>query len=170
MSAKKQSAAAARADHPAGRDDDSTVEMGFGPRNLLFLYIRIFYAIRTRSEDALKPYNLTPMQFTIMATLGRTSGLSSAELSRRFNVTPQTMGEMVANLERRALVERGQDQANRRALKLSLTQAGRRLVQACDAEMKKLEAGLVEGLSPRQREELRSTLDALHDHLGLRIS
>jgi DNA-binding MarR family transcriptional regulator len=170
MSSKKQSAAAARAVDPAGPDSAPADSMGWGPRNLLFLYIRIFFAIRTRSEEALKPHNLTPMQFTILATLGRTSGLSSAELSRRFNVTPQTMGEMVANLERRALLERGQDAANRRALKLSLTDAGWRLVKACDTEMEKVEADLVQGLTPRQREELKSTLAVLHEQLGFKTS
>ncbi len=137
------------------------------PWGMIFLFARIFYAVRMKSEEALKPHALTPMQFTILATLDRLSGLSSAALSRRFNVTPQTMGETVANLERRALLVRGQDASNRRALKLSLTEDGRRLVRLCDLEMESLEGRLMAGLTARQRDELKSTLTALHEQLGL---
>ena len=180
MGAKKSSAAAERLAEPARSarargaaraapltavEDPQSADGPF-PWSLVYLFARIFYAVRMRSEEALKPYSLTPMQFTILATLGRWPGLSSAELSRRFNVTPQTMGEMVANLERRSLVERGQDQSNRRALKLSLTQVGRSLVRTCDAEMNKVEVEMVRGLSPAQRVELRSSLSALHSEIG----
>lgn len=180
MSSKKPSAAALRvgerpgpararmvaAQVPATAAEDPQPSNGPFPWALIYLFARIFYAVRTRSEEALKPHSLTPMQFTILATLGRWPDISSAELSRRFNVTPQTMGEMVANLERRSLVSRGQDESNRRALRLSLTDAGRSLVRTCDAEMNKVEAEMVKGLSPTQRTELRASLAALHGQIG----
>ena len=181
MSSKKSSAAAvrvaeraspARAKGAASRQVPLTAAPDLqslsGPFSwsLIYLFARIFYAVRMRTEEALKPHSLTPMQFTILATLGRWPDISSAELSRRFNVTPQTMGEMVANLERRSLVSRGQDQSNRRALRLSLTDAGRRLVSACDDEMNRVEAEMVKGLSPAQRAELKAALAALHGQIG----
>jgi DNA-binding MarR family transcriptional regulator len=134
---------------------------------MIYLLARIFYAMRQRTEDALKPHNLTPMQFTIMATLGRRQGLSSAELSRRFSVTPQTMGEMIGNLERRSLVARAQDPTNRRALKLNLTQEGERLLRACETAMHDVEAAMFEDMSPREFEALRARMINLHAHLGL---
>ena len=182
MGGKKSSAAAERLPEPSSSTGSARGKTGRaaalaavedtqspnGPFSwsLIYLFARIFYAVRLRSEDALKPYTLTPMQFTILATLGKWPGLSSADLSRRFNVTPQTMGEMVSNLERRALVERGQDESNRRALRLSLTHAGRALVRTCDEEMDKVEAEMIKGLSPAQRTELRSSLAALHSQIG----
>jgi DNA-binding MarR family transcriptional regulator len=134
---------------------------------MIYLFARIFYAVRARSEDALKPYALTPMQFTILGTLGSWKGLSSADLSRRFHVTPQTMGEMIANLERRSLILRSPDPANRRALRLTLTQDGRRMVEQCNAAMAKLEAELLSDLSPEEVAGLQSRLRRLHEHLGL---
>ena len=135
--------------------------------SLIYLFARIFYAVRLRSEDALKPYTLTPMQFTILATLGKWPGLSSADLSRRFNVTPQTMGEMVGNLERRALIARVQDPANRRALRLSLTASGEQQLEACDAAMQALEGQMFEEMSSRDFEALRGRMIGLHNRLGL---
>jgi DNA-binding MarR family transcriptional regulator len=137
------------------------------PWEMIYLFARIFYDMRVRCEEALKPHAVTTMQFTIMATLERWNGLSSAELSRRFNVTPQTMGEMIGNLERRLLVERRQDPANRRALRLSLTTNGKRLVKLCNAAMDKVETQMLKGLSKREVEELRERMLSLADHLGI---
>jgi DNA-binding MarR family transcriptional regulator len=134
---------------------------------VIYLLARIFYAMRQQSEDALKPHNVTPMQFTILSSLKRWDGMSSAELSRRFGVTPQTMGEMIGNLERRALVARVQDPANRRALRLSLTPAGEQLFEACEAAMNAVEAQMFEQMSSRDLEALRGRMLGLHDHLGL---
>ena len=134
---------------------------------MIYLLARIFYAMRQRSEDALKPHNVTPMQFTILNSLRTWDGLSSAELSRRFGVTPQTMGEMIGNLERRALIARVQDPANRRALRLSLTAAGGRLLAACEGAMKAVEEEMFEDMSPRDLEALRGRMLGLHNHLGL---
>ncbi len=136
------------------------------PWEMIYLFARIFYDMRNQCEEALKPNGVTTMQFTILATLERWSGLSSAELSRRFNVTPQTMGEMVGNLERRALVERRQDPANRRALRLRLTAAGRKLVKRGEAGMDKVETQMLKGLSRSQIDELRERLLILHSQLG----
>ena len=137
------------------------------PWEMIYLFARIFYDMRSRCEEALKPHGVTTMQFTIMATLERWSGLSSAELSRRFNVTPQTMGEMIGNLERRALVERLQDPANRRALRLNLTASGRKLVKLCNTAMDHVETQMLKGLSRREIEELRERLLSLNAHLGI---
>ncbi len=135
---------------------------------MIYLLARIFYAMRSRTEDGLKPFGLTPMQSTILATLKRWDGLSSAELSRRFGVTPQTMGEMIANLERRLLVARRQDPANRRALKLTLTPEGRKMVRLCDDALEAVEGEMFKSLSERELKQLQRQLMTLHDDMGLR--
>ena len=134
---------------------------------MVYLLARIFYEVRDQTEEVLAPFNLTPMQFTILASLGRWKGMCSAELSRRFKVTPQTMGEMIANLERRGLVARQEDPANRRALRLTLSDAGVQMVEACNAEMQKMEMEMFSSFSPLERHELRTRLIALHEHFGL---
>jgi DNA-binding MarR family transcriptional regulator len=150
---------------PVSASNDQAAEEPPFRWGMIYLLARIFYAMRQRTEDALKPHNLTPMQFTIISTLGRRQGLSSAELSRRFSVTPQTMGEMIGNLERRSLVARVQDPANRRALKLNLTQEGERLLRLCETAMHDVEAAMFEDMSPREFEALRARMISLHGRL-----
>src|SRR6516162_9249097 len=52
--------------------------------DMVYLLARAFYEVRDRTEEMLEPFSLTPMQFTILASLERWVGLNSAELSRRF--------------------------------------------------------------------------------------
>ena len=185
MSGKKQSAGAVRlaagaaspvakieSPAPAPRPPlatDREADRPEGPFQwgMIYLLARIFYAMRGHTEDALKPYGLTPMQVTILATLNRWDGLSSAEMSRRFGVTPQTMGEMIANLERRSLLARTQDPSNRRALKLNLTADGRKMVRQCDEVLDGVETDMFKGMSEREFKQLRRQLAQLHDDLGL---
>ena len=173
MSAKKQAAAdlgVLERPRTSGVADAAARSKPMSPPDkwgMIYLLARIFYAMRQKSEDALRPHNLTPMQFTILSSLKRWDGLSSAELSRRFGVTPQTMGEMVGNLERRSLIARVQDPANRRALRLSLTAPGDRLLGVCEAAMQAVEVQMFEQMSSRDLEALRGRLTGLHDHLGL---
>ena len=134
---------------------------------MVYLLASIFYEVKDRTEEALEPLNLTPMQFTILSSLSRWKGMCSAELSRRFKVTPQTMGEMIGNLERRGLVVRKEDPANRRTLKLALSQEGAQLIDACNAQMRKMELEMFSSLSPAELHGLRTRLIALHDQLGL---
>jgi DNA-binding MarR family transcriptional regulator len=168
MSAKKQAGGGVSV---LERNEAATAnDAAMGPPEkwgMIYLLARIFYAMRQRTEDALRPHNLTPMQFTILSSLKTWDGLSSAELSRRFGVTPQTMGEMIGNLERRALIARVQDPANRRALKLSLTGAGERLLETCEAAMQAVEAEMFEDMSARDLDALRGRMLGLHNHLGL---
>ena len=171
MPAKKREAAEVgglESERPAGADASILADPAVPPERwgMIYLLARIFYGMRQKSEDALRPHNLTPMQFTILDSLNRWNGLSSAELSRRFRVTPQTMGEMVGNLERRSLVARVQDPANRRALRLSLTEPGRELLDACEGEMQAIEAQMFEQMSPRDLESLRGRLAGLHERLA----
>jgi DNA-binding MarR family transcriptional regulator len=106
----------------------------------VYLVARVYHALRaTRIEPALKSAGITPLQYTIMTVVVSHEGLSSAELSRRFYVTPQTMGQVLAGLEERGFLRRKEDPENRRVLRVSLTAEGRKLVQRCDKQIEKIE-------------------------------
>ena len=178
MSLKKQGAPALRrpdrsesvpAERPVSKDTLQDSEPFDAPFRWgsVYLFARIFYEMRSRTEEALKPHGLTPIQSTILSALDRRPGLSSAELSRRFGVTPQTMGEMVANLDRRSLVIRTQDPGNRRALRLNLTSEGRRTVELCNDAMLAVEKDMFSGFTPKEVAELNRQLGRMHDHMGI---
>ena len=108
----------------------------------LYLISYTFHASRTQLERALRKYNLTGIQFTILDILSHRTGQSSADLSRRFFVTPQTMGEMVTGLERRGLIQRVENPKNRRVLQTYLTSEGQRLHRAAGKDVARVKISL----------------------------
>jgi DNA-binding MarR family transcriptional regulator len=122
----------------------------------LYLISYSFHASRTQLDRTLRKYNLTDVQFTILDILSHRTGQSSADLSRRFFVTPQTMGEMVTTLERRGLIERVANPTNRRILQTYLTAEGQRLHRAAAKDVARVETQLFKGLDAASLRTLRN--------------
>lgn len=104
-----------------------------------YLLYHAWFAMRNRVDEALKPYGLTSMQYTLLSTLAARKNLSSAQLSRRFYITPQAMGQVLNQLEAAGWLTRTPDPENHRVLQVNLTKAGRERVSMCDAEMNLIE-------------------------------
>jgi DNA-binding MarR family transcriptional regulator len=91
---------------------------------LPYLVKRVELAERARMVELLRPLGVTLHQYTAMSILERREGLSSAQLARRHVVSPQAMHQLIASMERDRLVERRPDAANRRILRIWLTEHG----------------------------------------------
>jgi DNA-binding MarR family transcriptional regulator len=124
----------------------------------LYLISYTFHATRTRLERALRKYGLTGIQYTILDILSHRAGQSSAQLSRRFFVTPQTMGEMVAGLERRGLIRRVANPKNRRVLQTYLTLEGEKLSRAAGKDVARVEAQILKGVDAASVRKLREIM------------
>ncbi len=134
----------------------------------LYLLHVLTHSTRTRLDAVLAPLDLSAFQATILSVIARDEGLSSSRLSRRFHVTPQAMGETIGALERKGLVERRSDAANRKILRLSLTLAGAEATAASEALVGAFERALFAGVPPRDVEGLRETLSTVLATLGER--
>lgn len=126
----------------------------------LYLLHQSGQAVRSTLEDALRPLGMTGVKYTILSIVAR-GGASSADISRRLFVTPQTMGEIVAGLIQLRLIARREDGANRRVLRLNITPEGRQTLSRCNAIAKAVEARTLETFSPAERKRLRSLLQRL---------
>ena len=133
---------------------------------LLYAIKQVELAVRAHMDALLKPMNITALQYTALTVLRRKDGLSSAELARNSFVTAQTMGEMLATLERRGLVIRQTDPGNRRRTLNSVTAAGKTLLDDHAEKVAELEERMVAGLNIRQREALRGYLNSCRQRLG----
>jgi DNA-binding MarR family transcriptional regulator len=124
----------------------------------LYLVHALTHASRSRLDDALRHLDLSSLQYTILSVLAQNQDLSSSRLSRRFYVTPQAMGEVILLLERKGLIERREDPANRKALLLSLTKHGRAVSTEGAAIVEKLERTIFADMSGPDLVALRSLL------------
>jgi DNA-binding MarR family transcriptional regulator len=82
------------------------------------------------------------------------------ELARRSMITPQSMNQVVAALERRGLIEREPDPAHQRILRTTLTSAGVELLDELSDMATALEEEILADLAPEQREALIEGLRA----------
>jgi DNA-binding MarR family transcriptional regulator len=98
----------------------------------LRLWLRLL-SCTTRIEDTIRQrlreqFGLTLPRFDLMAQLEREpQGLTMSALSRRMLVTGGNVTAIVAQLESEQLVQRQTDVEDRRAFKVRLTPAGRRV-------------------------------------------
>lgn len=113
-------------------DQEHLVRWEVARPRAMYLLSQANHAVRNRLEAALAQKRITGIQYTVLGVIADRKGVSSAELARRFFVTPQTMNEMIGVLQRRGLILRKEDPANRRILRMRLTAAGRRVLTACD--------------------------------------
>ena len=63
------------------------------PPRTIYLIRRVQFTTYLRLEERLKPFGLTVAQYMVISMLGHSGRLSSAQLSRRFEVTPQVQAQ-----------------------------------------------------------------------------
>jgi DNA-binding MarR family transcriptional regulator len=131
----------------------------------MYLLSQATHGLMHRLAQALAEQKITAKQYTVLSIVKNRQPLSSSELSRRFFVTPQSMNEVVAGLEKAGLLSRSEDPNNRRVLGIRLTRAGRDLVQKCDALVDRFEAEAFACVSQTQLHELREALRAVLDEV-----
>ena len=124
----------------------------------MYLLNQANQAVRSRLEQDLRSISLTGIQYTVLSIVAARDGISSAELSRRFFVTPQTMNEIVSGLERRGLLARVESPQSRRILTARLTEAGSKLLAEADNIADQIEGEAFSHLSDRVFDELRRLL------------
>lgn len=127
----------------------------------IYLLNQAAQALRSRLESQFRSLNMTGIQFTILGLLDRYAGLSSAELARRFFVTPQTMNQIIAGMLKRGLIERSTSEDNRRILHMTLSPAGREILKQGTAIAEQVEAEALKWMAPAAHAQLRQQLSAL---------
>jgi DNA-binding MarR family transcriptional regulator len=128
------------------------------PRTL-YLIKRAETEVTSRMASALEKHTITPIQFAVLYFVDNDKNdLSSAQLSRRFLMTPQSMNELVAVLEKKKLLKKSVDPAHRRILRISLTAKGRKLLEDCNTLMDAVEEELLQGLTNAERDALKNIL------------
>src|ERR1700722_19877719 len=99
--------------------------------------------------------------YVVLTLLAETPGLPNAELARKAFVTPQSMNEVLKQLEASGLVERQQSQTNARILRAHLTHAGEKKWRSVDDGVQDLEERLLRGLTQKEVRVLNRSLKTI---------
>ena len=131
---------------------------------ILYLIKRAEIEVTSRMGKALEQYDITPIQFTVLYFVNQDKGdLSSAQLSRRFSMTPQSMNELVTVLQRKKLVKKTVDAAHKRILRISLTAKGIKLLADCNVAMDAVENELLDNLGNTEIQQFREVIGKILD-------
>jgi len=113
-------------------------------------------------RQARLPGELTLPETWALSRLDRNGPATSSDLARQDRISPQSMGATVAVLEQRGLIERRRDPADGRRVALSITAAGRQLVNdRRGARSEMIAVALRDGFTPADRELLAAAAPLL---------
>lgn len=139
-----------------GRHDVPASEADLGD-----LVMRLARGLRRRGAEAMAPWDLAPHQARALRVIAHHDRIRPGELAAHLRVAPRSVTDVVDALEQRGLVGRGPDPSDRRATVVSLTPAGRRLVEEVDAARRADAEALFGRLGDRDRASLRRILTRL---------
>ncbi|NGO69611.1 MarR family winged helix-turn-helix transcriptional regulator [Streptomyces boncukensis] len=116
------------------------------------------------------PVGVTPAQARLLRMTGHSQEPPRmADLAERLGVVPRQVTSLVDALEDRRLVRRAPDAANRRVIRIELTEGGRDALKELRRARRAAAEELLAPLSARQRDELSrllALLDTAHDLAG----
>ena len=113
---------------------------------------------------ASRQFGLTETQSDVLRTLLVFGAMSSAELSRNLYVTPANITGVIDRLEKKGLVERMRQQADRRVALITLTEPGNKLSKQLPDP---IENKLISGLASLGQEQVQALGEAMNRIIGL---
>lgn len=116
---------------------------------------------RTVVDKALKPLDLTRSQWWVLANLSRYpgEGITQTELANQLDVGKVALGDMIDRIEANGYVCRMPDPVDRRAKRITITPAGKALLDAIRDYATEINSEMVKGVSA---EEIAATENILH--------
>jgi DNA-binding MarR family transcriptional regulator len=120
------------------------------------------------SSEYQERYGLDIPEWRVIATLGfRDDACSAQYIAQCTRTHKSTISRAVSNLLSRGLLERVENDADRRELSLRLTAKGRALYEELIPRLRRKEKDILSCLSPREREDFARTLGKIEISLGL---
>jgi len=143
-------AAGCAADGPGTSADDAHLDVGTGLVQLATLVQAVYARVSER-------HDLTPVQARLLCVL-LDGPRGMAELAHCFGVEKAALTGLMDRAERRGLARRSPVPGDRRALQVTLTDAGHRAAAAFHAEIGAELSRLVAWLAPEDRKHFRSSM------------
>jgi DNA-binding MarR family transcriptional regulator len=121
---------------------------------------QIFMGVLAAGYDDLNPAHIGLFRYP---TLDRQR---PSELAEQFQITRQSINDLLGHLEQCGYITRETAPGDRRARVVRLTAKGRRLEKTINAQARAAELEIADVLGPRHFAQLRSALDELARHIA----
>ena len=121
--------------------------------------------MKNNLAKALKPYNVTHEQWPLLKWLWEKDGISQKDLSEKSFKDQPTITRILDKLERRGLIRRQANSADRRVSLIYLTNEGHEIRDSLiPLARQALEQALL-GLSEQEQAQLKNLLNRIGDNL-----
>lgn len=136
------------------------------PQRLMAAFTRINRQHRQRHHaDGMRPHEFWLLHAIVKLTGDDGLGPRASELVEALKVSPPTVSQQVDELEKRGLVERRRDDADRRSVRLSLSPAGAALLERHRQEVLSMFSAVAGYLGNERAETLAALLEESADFL-----
>jgi DNA-binding MarR family transcriptional regulator len=143
----------------ATRRPNGGLSVDDGVRALLLLMPRLVGRIkRTPIPEQLRSFSLTPRHLSLLAYLLFDGPMGVNELAGRLEVAPTTVSLMVGDLSRQGILDRREDDADRRRTIVSIAGAHRPAIEDWLATGARAWRTALEPLTPTERQLVIDTL------------
>jgi DNA-binding MarR family transcriptional regulator len=115
--------------------------------------------LRMRASMVSEPYGLPAGSLTVLSLVSANQGCSPSALADRSGLFKANVVSIVNELEERSLVRRVRSEQDRRYKAVSLTEQGRDLMEALNAEMATIEASIQEEFGLQEMAQFTEYLD-----------
>jgi DNA-binding MarR family transcriptional regulator len=113
--------------------------------------------------ETMAEVGLRPVQFAVLTILGRNPGVTQSDVSEALNIQRANFVAVIDDLESRGLAKRTSSMTDRRSNSLTLTAAGRRVLDRATELQSVQESRIARRLGPGGREQLLRLLGRLID-------
>jgi DNA-binding MarR family transcriptional regulator len=129
--------------------------LGYNARRAALAVIEVFL-------DRMAPYDLRPVDFSVLSLVRHNPGITSRQLCTTLGILPPNLVGMVNALQKRNLIERIPHPHDGRAMGLHLTAAGERLMRDAEKTAAELEADVSARLTPAESKTLLRLLKKVY--------
>jgi MarR family transcriptional regulator for hemolysin len=135
-----------------------------------FRVARISRRLRQAVDAELRTFGLTEATWRPLAYVGRLGGgVRQKELATALSIEGPTLVRLLDNLERRGLIERREDETDRRARGIYLTRAGRELAVRVAKVGSEVQTRALAKVTAADLETCQRVLDQIERELDLRL-
>ena len=127
------------------------------------LQVMAYRILRTKLTETLEKYSLIVTEWAMLGILyeSKSNGVHLADIAGTLHVEPPLITTMVAQLEKKELVDRRDDVRDRRAKFIYITQKGRELVPEVEKIMQETLSVLLRGISVEELKIYKKVLEAI---------
>jgi len=135
-----------------------------------FRVARVARRLRQAVDAELRVFGLTEATWRPLAYVGKLGGgVRQKELATALWIEGPTLVRLLDNLERRGLIERREDETDRRARGIYLTRAGRELAVRVAKVGSEIQARVLARVPPEELEICQGVLDRIERELDTRL-